>query len=163
MTIKRSIILILRLLVVLITIVVVTFFGFVGYLATHYWWDRDYWNQEKIANAYILFYKDKTNYPRSLADLVKAGYLPEKADWYKEPPGIFPRAVNFSESCYVVQAPESFDLENLDMIGRRFQYNGKEEIDFGPTINAKIRDAIGASDSYPYWTPNRPKIKATNQ
>jgi hypothetical protein len=142
---KRNIILILRLLVVLITIVVTAFFVFAGCLATHYWWDRDQWNQDRIANAYISFYEDKTNFPGSLADLVKAGYLPEKAEWYKEPPGIFPRAVDFSESCYVVMAPESGDVENLKMIGRRFQHGGKDEIDFGPTINAKIRDAIQTS------------------
>ena len=76
-----------------------------------------------------------------MADLVNAGYLPEKADWYKEPPGLFPRAVDFSESCYVVMAPESGDIDKLKMIGRRVQ-PGKEELDFSPPINAELRDDL---------------------
>jgi hypothetical protein len=77
--------------------------------------------------------------------LVKAGYLPEKAEWYKEPPGIFPRPIDFRESSYIVRPPKSNDVENADMIGYRRQRDGKEEIDFSRPINGDVRDAIKRS------------------
>jgi hypothetical protein len=142
---RGNILLMLKVLILFVVAIVVAFLGFAGYLATHFWWDRDQWNQQRVANAYISYYEAKTNFPASLADLVHAGYLPEKAKWYKEPPGIFPRPVNFSNSCYVVMAPKSGNVEDLKMVGRRVRHDGKEEIDFNPPINAKIRDAIRAS------------------
>jgi hypothetical protein len=141
MAMKRYVRLFLMSVAVLIVILVLSFFGLVYVYATSYWWDRDNWNQERIAKAYISFCKDNNNFPKSLADLVKTGYLPEKADWYKEPPGLFPRAVDFNESCYVVMAPESGDIDKLKMIGRRVQ-PGKEELDFSPPINAELRDGL---------------------
>jgi len=138
---KRYIRLLLTSVAVLIVIAALAFCGLVYVYSTSYWWDRDNWNQERIAKAYISFCKDKNKFPGGLADLVKADYLPEKADWYKEPPGLFPRAADFSESCYVVMAPESGDIDNLKMIGRRVQ-RGKEELDFSPPINAEIRDGL---------------------
>jgi hypothetical protein len=116
--------------------------GVVGGCSNSYWWDRDQWNQEKIAKAYISFYTDKTNFPSSLADLVKAGYLPEKAGWYKEPPGFFVRPVASRDGSYIVLPPESSNVDNLKMIGRRTQRDGKDEIDFSSPQNAVVRDAI---------------------
>lgn len=107
-----------------------------------YWWDRDQWNHEKIAKAYISFYAARTNFPSSLGDLVKSGYLPEKAEWYKEPLGFFAHPVSFQESSYVVKPPESGDVRNLKMIGRRMERNGKEETDFNSPENAIVRDSI---------------------
>lgn len=142
MKLRRSIRVILWSFGSLIVFTILLLLGFCWMYSNSYWWDRDQWNQEKIANAYIAFYTDKTNFPGNLADLVKAGYLPEKAEWYKEPPGLFAHPVDFKESSYVVLPPESGNVENLKMIGRKTQQNGKGEIDFTPTQNADVRDAI---------------------
>jgi len=120
------------------------FFALVTLFSYSYWWDRDQWNQEKIVKAYISYYQSTTNFPRSLAELVRTGYLPEKAEWYKEPPGFYIHPFDFKESCYIVQAPESNDVAKLEMIGRRDKRNGKEEIQFEPMQNAIIRDAVKA-------------------
>lgn len=141
MKMKRGIRLVLWLAGVLIAVVAMLFVA----LCTVYWnsysWDRDQWNQEKIAKAYLSYYADKTNFPGSLATLVQAGYLPEKAEWYKEPPGFFNHPVDFKESSYLVQPPESGDVENLKMIGRKTQQSGKVDIDFTSPENAVVRDA----------------------
>lgn len=142
MLLKRKIGVILVIFVLLLMVGAALFFSFAGYLATHYWWDRDHWNQERIAKAYISFYKDKARCPSDLADLVNAGYLPKKAEWYKEPPGFFSRPVDFKDSCYVVLSPESNNIEDLKIIGRSIQRDGKKEIDFSPPINAELRDAL---------------------
>jgi hypothetical protein len=107
-----------------------------------YLWGRDQSNQEEIAKAYVAFYRNKTNFPGSLADLVEAGFLPEKADWYKEPPGLFGHPTDFKESCYVVMPPKSNNVENLHMIGRRTWYSGEEQIDFTSFQNDVVRGAI---------------------
>ena len=142
MALRRSIRVVLWLVGSLIALTAIAIVGVVGGCSNSYWWDRDQWNQEKIAKAYISFYTDKTNFPSSLADLVKAGYLPEKAEWYKEPPGFFAHPVASRESSYIVLPPESGDVENLKMIGRRTQQNGKDEIDFSSPQNAVVRDTI---------------------
>jgi len=142
MPLKRSVKVVLWSLSSLIATALLAFFAFAGCLATHYWWDRDQWNLEKIGKAYIHFYAEKTNFPASMADLVDAGYLPESAEWYREPPGMFPHPVNFKESSYIVRPPESGNVENLGMVGRRTKRDGKEEVDFSPPANADVRDAI---------------------
>ena len=80
MAMKRYIRLLLTSVAVLIVIAVLAFSGLVYVNATNYWWDRDNWNQERIAKANISFCKDENKCPGSLADLVRAGYLPKKAD-----------------------------------------------------------------------------------
>ncbi len=127
---------------ILILVAMLVLFGSCWIYQNTYWWDRDQWNQGMITKAYILYYKEKGGFPSNLADLVKAGYLPETATWYKEPPGFFPDSVNFQESSYVVLPPESGNVNNLKMIGRKRQHNGNEEIVFEPNPNADIRDAI---------------------
>jgi hypothetical protein len=118
------------------------FGGFCWMYWDSYSWDRDQWNQERIAKAYVSFYADKTNYPNNLADLVKAGYLPEKAEWYKEPPGLLAHPADFKDSSYVVLPPESGNVENMKMIGSKAQQNGKDIIDFTSPQNSVVRDAI---------------------
>ncbi|MEI6193217.1 MAG: hypothetical protein WCS42_02685 [Verrucomicrobiota bacterium] len=142
MALKRSIRVVLWLLGSLIALTAIAIVGAVGGCSNSYWWDRDQWNQEKIAKAYISFYTDKTNFPSSLDDLVRAGYLPEKADWYKEPPGFFAHPVASKDSSYIVLPPISDNVENLKMIGRWAQRDGKDEIDFSSPQNAVIRDTI---------------------
>jgi hypothetical protein len=129
-------------LVLLAVFAALTLFGLVVAWSHSYWWDRDQWNQVKIAKAYVAFYASKTNFPNSLADLVLAGYLPEKAEWYKEPPGFFTTPVNYTESSYVVLPPPSGDVDNLDMIGRRTSAHGHDRIDFSSPQNAVVRDKI---------------------
>ena len=126
----------------LAAVVVILFVALNRIYWNSYSWGRDQWNQEKIAKAYVSYYTEKTNFPSNLAALVKAGYLPEKAEWYKEPPGLFSHPVDFNKSSYVVQPPESGNVENLKMIGRRTQQNGKEVIDFTSPQNAVVRDEI---------------------
>lgn len=126
----------------LIAVVAILFFAFCWMYSNSYSWDRDKWNQEKIAKAYISYYADKTNFPSSLATLVKAGYLPEKAEWYKEPPGFFAHPVDFKESSYVVQPPESGNVENMKMIGSRMEQNGKVYTNFTTSANATVRDTL---------------------
>jgi hypothetical protein len=142
MTLKRSIKVVLWPLVFIIGLPALDIFLLVVAWSTNYWWDRDQWNQERIAQAYIHFYTDRTNFPTSLADLVRAGYLPERAEWYKEPPGIFNQPVHFKESSYIVQAPASGDVQSCDMIGRRMQLDGKEQIDFTSSQNDIVREEI---------------------
>ena len=155
MIVKRAIHLVLwiigSLTALALLVLVVTIVG----CSNSYWWDRDQWNQEKIAKAYIAFCADKTNYPSNLADLVKTGYLPEKASWYKEPPGLFARPVDFTESCYIVQPPESGNPASLKMIGRRAHRDGKEEVHFEPMENATVRDGL-------IFLPLRLKFAPTN-
>jgi hypothetical protein len=163
MPLKRSIKVVLWSLSSLIAIAVLAFFAFAGCLATHYWWDRDQWNLEKIGKAYVHCYADRTNFPASLADLVDAGYLPESAEWYKEPPGLFPRRANFKESSYIVQAPQSGNVENLDMIGRRTKRSGKVEVDFSPPANADVRDAIKRLQQKPEFKLLSPQPQARDK
>ena len=117
-------------------------FAAAAWFSSSYWWDRDQWNQERIGKAYVQFYMDKTNFPSQLADLVKGGYLPESAEWYREPPGLFARRVSFKDSSYMVQPPTTGNVEHCNMIGRITKRGGRVEIDFTGLANAYVRDAI---------------------
>ena len=142
MKLKRGIRVVLWSVGEIVALVVLLVIGFCWVYSNSYWWDRDQWNQEKLGNAYIAFYTDKTNFPGNLAELVNAGYLPKKAQWYKEPPGLFAHPVDFKESSYVVLPPESGNVENLKMIGRKARQDGKQVIDFTSPQNDGVRDAI---------------------
>lgn len=107
-----------------------------------YWWDRDHWNQDKIVQAYISYYTHAGKFPKGMEDLIDAGYLPEKADWYKEPPGLFPRPIDFRNGSYVVKPPNVDDVNNCDMIGRKVRKGGRDETEFDVVSNAELRDAI---------------------
>jgi hypothetical protein len=114
-------------------------------LGADVWWNsnwlygRDYENQEKIAEAYFSFYKEKSAFPNSLKDLVDAGYLPERSKFYLEPPGFFRRKVNYKEGSYEVFPPKNNDFNSLTMIGRK-DLRGSGDWEFQPTINASLRD-----------------------
>ena len=126
----------------LIAFTILAIVGLMWGCSNSYWWDRDQWNEEKIAKAYIAFYTGKTNFPGNLADLVNAGYLPEKAEWYKEPPGFFAHPVDFKESSYVVLPPESGNMENWEIIGLRTRRDGIAETNFTSPENYVVCDAI---------------------
>ena len=142
MKMRRSIRVVLWSVGALIVLAALLFVGLCWIYSNSYWWERDQWNEEQIAKAYVSYYGNKTNFPSNLADLVNAGYLPEKADWYREPPGLFAHPVDFKESSYVVLPPKSGNVENLKMIGRKMRQNGEELIDFTSNQNEAIRDAI---------------------
>jgi len=69
------------LLVLLLLAIPVLLFSW--YFASNYYYDRDYRNQQRIAEAYISYTRAKNVFPQSLADLVKTGYLPAEAYYYK--------------------------------------------------------------------------------
>jgi hypothetical protein len=110
--------------------------------ASYYSWDRDHWNQDKIASAYVSYYAHTKTFPTSLDDLVNSGYLPKKADWYKEPPGFLSRAVDYRTGSYVVNPPRSGEVKEYNMIGRKVQRNGKDEIDYDGVANSEICGGI---------------------
>lgn len=142
MNVKCSVRLGLWVALILVLFAALLFLGSCWIYQNTYWWGRDQWNQGLITKAYVSYSKEKGVFPSDLAALVKAGYLPETAIWYKEPPGLFPHPVSFEESSYVVLPAESNNVASLKMIGRKRQNNGKEEIYFDPNPNADIRDGI---------------------
>ena len=115
------------------------------YLSVNYVWDRDFANQRIIGKAYAKFYLTTKRFPTSLEELVKGGYLPQTADFYREPPGLFSRSVDARLSCYTVCPPPANNVENLQMVGRRKVEDGDERVRYEPMINAFVRDAIIAA------------------
>ncbi len=109
---------------------------------SYYSWDRDHWNQDKIMTAYVSYYAHNKSFPKGLSDLVSAGYLPEKAPWHREPPGFFARSVDYRSGSYVVGRPRLGDVKACNMLGRKIQRNGRNEIDYDGVSNCGIRDQI---------------------
>lgn len=125
---------------------------------TNYDWSRDSWNQEKIAAAYIAYFRDKRQFPDSLEVLVNAGYLPREADFYREPPGWYWHGrpiVSYQQGSYLVFAPKEGKVECLCMIARKAYIDDKEVIKFNFPINADVRDEIDFLQRHPSWGVTR--------
>jgi hypothetical protein len=104
-----------------------------------YDWDRDVANQERIGRAYVCYYAERHEFAASLSNLVSAGYLPEKASYYQEPPGFWNLKEDSKSTCYAVFAPLGTDIQQLRFIGRKTSDGAWV---FEPTPNAIVRDDI---------------------
>lgn len=116
-----------------------------GYLMLRAWacmvynYDRDIGNQDRIAKAYISFYRDKNEFAASLKQLASTGYLPTRGAFYREPPGFWNRECDVSVSSYEIFPATEDALTKLRILARKTQDGNW---DFNPPINSDIHDGI---------------------
>jgi hypothetical protein len=133
---------IMKSIVVIIAVILATGAATLGVYAFTYNYKRDHANQERIAKAYIDYFRVQKSFPTALSDLVGKGYLPERSKFYQDIPSFFNRETSYRQSSYEVFAPEDGKIEDLRMIARKVTRNGKNEWEFNPVVNATMRDEI---------------------
>jgi hypothetical protein len=131
-----------KILLILTGLIVVAGAAVAAWASATYNYDRDHANQERIAKAYIAYFKQEKQFAPSLEALVTRGFLPPKGRFYKEPPRLLGGEISYKDSSYEVFEPKDGKVEDLRMIARKILREGKEQLEFEPMTNAMVRDEI---------------------